>query len=73
MAMAKTKLTSIVDNPPCFSATIHSTYLIPMAADKQIQEIQEATVLQSGDYAKDGMRAQYCIEQFSPTNFLSIF
>jgi len=28
-----------------------------MAADKQIQAVQEAPVLQSGDYAKDGMSA----------------
>jgi hypothetical protein len=62
-----------LDNPPCFSATIHSTYLIPMAADKQIQAVQEATVLQSGDYTKDGMKCQYCIELSSPTNFFVYF
>jgi hypothetical protein len=28
-----------------------------MEADKQVQEIQEATVLRSRDYTKDGMKA----------------
>jgi hypothetical protein len=62
-----------VDNPSCFSATILSAYVVPMAADKQVQEIQEATVLRSRDYTKDGMKAQYCRYQFSPSNFFVYF
>jgi hypothetical protein len=46
-----------MDNPPCFSATFHPSYVVRMAADKQVQAIQEATVLRSRDYKKNGMKA----------------
>jgi hypothetical protein len=46
-----------MDNPLCFSATIPPSYVVIMAADKQIQAVQEATVLRSRDYTKDGMKA----------------
>jgi hypothetical protein len=46
-----------MDNPLCFSATIPSSYVVIMAADKQVQAVQEAAVLRSRDYTKDGMKA----------------
>lgn len=47
-----------MDNPPCFSATIHPSYIVPVAADKQVQAVQEATVLRSRYYTKAGMKAR---------------
>jgi hypothetical protein len=47
-----------MDNPPCFSATFHPSYVVRLAADKQVQAVQEATVLRSRDYTKAGMKAQ---------------
>jgi hypothetical protein len=46
-----------MDNPLSFFATIGPSYAIPMAADKQIPAIQEATVLQSRHYKKAGVKA----------------
>jgi len=53
----KVKIDDHMDNPLCFSATIRPSYVVIMAADKQIQAVQEATVLRSRDYTKDGMKA----------------
>jgi hypothetical protein len=54
---AKDKIRINLDNSPSFSATIHSSYVVSMAADKQIQAVQEATVLRSRHYTKAGMRS----------------
>jgi hypothetical protein len=34
-----------MDHPYGFSDTIHPSYLIRMAADKQVQAVQETTIL----------------------------
>jgi hypothetical protein len=53
----KNEIEKPMDNPPRFFATIPSSYVVLMAADKQVQAIQEATVLQSRDYTRAGMNA----------------
>jgi hypothetical protein len=45
-----------MDNPPCFSATFRPSYVVRLAADKQVQAVQEATVLRSRDYTKAGIK-----------------
>jgi hypothetical protein len=41
----KDKIQCRMDNPPSFSAAVRPSYFITMAEDKQIQAVQEATVL----------------------------
>jgi hypothetical protein len=66
----KDKNHSYMDHPPSFSVTIHYSYAVPMAADRQIQEVQEATVLQSRDYTKDGVKVQINLKPFPFSYFL---
>jgi hypothetical protein len=47
-----------MDHPDSFSAIIRPSYLVHMATDKQVQAVQETTVLRSRYYTKAGMKAQ---------------
>jgi hypothetical protein len=60
-----------MDNPACFSATFHPSYVVRVAADKQVQAVQEAAVLRSRDYTEDGVKAQ--IPQGSVSSLYLIF
>ena len=45
-----------MDHPNSFSVTIHPSYFIRMATDKQAQAVQETTILRSRYYTKASMK-----------------
>ena len=62
----KDKIDGYMDHPDSFSATVHPSYFIRMATDKQAQAVQETTILRSRYYTKASMKTHWYLKNQFP-------
>jgi hypothetical protein len=62
----KDKFGGYMDHQDSFSATVHPSYFIRMATDKQAQAVQETTILRSRYYTKASMKTHWYLKNQFP-------